>query len=94
MCCKKKRMKVLKFLLDHMLKNDVSPDVGTYSLLIHGLSKSGKLEHACLFFEEMVLKGLTTKPGTLKLLVGELESKGMLKEKEHVENLMARISEK
>lgn len=93
MCCRKKRMKVLKFLLVHMLKNDLSPDVGTYSLLVHGLCKSGKLEAACKYFEDMVLQGLTPKDITLRLLVRTLESKEMLKEKERVENLMARVSE-
>ncbi|KAK7345937.1 hypothetical protein VNO77_16553 [Canavalia gladiata] len=92
MCCRKKRMKVLKFLLDHMLKSNISLDVGTYSLLVHGLCNSGKLEHACSFFEEMVLQGLIPKRNTLKLLVENLESKSMLKEKEHVEKLMERIS--
>ncbi|KAJ1384368.1 Tetratricopeptide-like helical domain superfamily [Sesbania bispinosa] len=93
MCCKKKRMKVLKFLLDHMFKNNLSLDVATYSLLLHGLCKSGKLEYACSFLEEMVLRGFTPKHSTLKLMVGELESKSMLKEKEHVEKLMARVSQ-
>ncbi|KAK7253151.1 hypothetical protein RIF29_37626 [Crotalaria pallida] len=94
MCCKKKRMKVLKFLLAHMFQNDLSPDVGTYCILVHGVCKSGKLDVACSFFEDMVLQGLTPKDSTVKLLVGELESKGMLKEKEHVENLMARVTHK
>lgn len=93
MCCKKKRMKVLKFLLDHMFSNDLSPDVGTYTLLVHGLCKGGKLEDACSYLEEMVLQGLTPKHGTLRLLAGELESKSMLKEKEHVEELMAHVSQ-
>ncbi|CAJ2650930.1 unnamed protein product [Trifolium pratense] len=91
MCCKKKRMKVLKFLLDHMFKNDLSLDVGTYTLLVHSLCKSGKLAEACTFFEEMVLKGLTPMQSTLKLLVEKLESKSMLKEKDRVEELMARV---
>jgi pentatricopeptide repeat protein len=91
MCCKKKRMKVLKFLLDHMFKNDLSLDVGTYTLLVHSLCKSGKLAEACAFFEEMVLKGLAPLPSTLKLLMEKLESKSMLKEKDRVEELMARV---
>ncbi|CAL5187357.1 unnamed protein product [Lathyrus oleraceus] len=91
MCCKKKRMKVLKFLLDHMFKNDLSPDLGTYTLLVLSLCKSGKLVEACGFFEEMVLKGLTPMQSTVKVLVGKLEFKSMLKEKEHIEELMARV---
>ncbi|XP_057756889.1 pentatricopeptide repeat-containing protein At3g22670, mitochondrial [Arachis stenosperma] len=91
MCCRKKRMKVLRFLLDHMLRNDLSPEVGTYTLLVHGMCRSGKLESACSFFEEMVLQGLTPKEVTRKLLLGELESKNMIKEKQHIEDLMARV---
>ncbi|XP_027361675.1 pentatricopeptide repeat-containing protein At3g22670, mitochondrial [Abrus precatorius] len=93
MCCKKKRMKLIKFLLDHMLKNDVSLDLGTYTLLVHRTCKSGKLEHACLFFEEMVWRGFTPKPNTLPLLVRMLQSKRMFKEQEHVQKLMERVSE-
>lgn len=89
MCCRKNRMKVLNFLLDHMFRNNLSLEVGTYSLLVNGLCKSGKLESACLFFEEMVLGGLAPMKGTFKTLVGELESNSMVKEKEHIENLMA-----
>ncbi|QHO41729.1 hypothetical protein HN51_007570 [Arachis hypogaea] len=41
MCCGKKRMKVLRFLLDHMY---LSPEVGTYTLLVHGINS--KRSHA------------------------------------------------
>ncbi|XP_014519452.1 pentatricopeptide repeat-containing protein At3g22670, mitochondrial [Vigna radiata var. radiata] len=94
MCCRKKRMKVLKFLLDHMLKNDISLDLATYSLLVSGLCKSGRVEDAYSFLEEMVSQGMTPKPNTLKLLIGELESKSMSEEKERVEKLMDRFSQK
>ncbi|XP_028776380.1 pentatricopeptide repeat-containing protein At3g22670, mitochondrial-like [Neltuma alba] len=90
MCFRKKRMKVLNFLLDHMFRNDVSLDLATYSLLINGLCESGKLERACFFFEEMVLQGLRPMSRSFKTLVGELQSRGMLKEKEHIENLCGR----
>ncbi|KAK4257970.1 hypothetical protein QN277_007490 [Acacia crassicarpa] len=91
MCIRKKRMKVLNFLLCHMFKNDVSLDVATYSLLITRLSRSGKLDRACSFFEEMVSQGLDPmQNGTFKTLVGELQSRSMLKEKEHIESLCHR----
>ena len=89
MCCKKKRMKVLKFLLDHMFKNDLSPDQGTYTLLLQSLSNSRKLVEACMFFEEMVSKGFTPTETTIKLLMRKLEIKSMLKEKDHIEELIA-----
>jgi len=89
MCCKKKRMKVLKFLLDHMFTNDLIPDLGTYTLLVQSLSNSGKLVEACTYFEEMVSKGFTPMETTVKLLMRKLEIKSMLKEKDHIEELMA-----
>uniref|UniRef100_A0A5B7B8L1 PROP1-like PPR domain-containing protein n=1 Tax=Davidia involucrata TaxID=16924 RepID=A0A5B7B8L1_DAVIN len=88
MCCRMKRIKVLSFLLSHMFKSDVSIDLGTYSLLVHGLCKSGKLEHACSYFEEMVLKGFVPKDSTYKMMIEELEKKGMEKAKKGIEELM------
>ena len=89
MCCRNKRMKVLSALLNHMFKNDISLEVGTYTLLVHGLCKSEKLEWACLFFEEMVSKGLVPNDSTHKLLLIELEKKSMVEAKERVEKLMS-----
>ncbi|XAR49078.1 hypothetical protein NMG60_11032133 [Bertholletia excelsa] len=88
MCCRKKRMKVLSFLLNHMFENDVSLDLGTYSLLVHGLCKSGLIEHACSFFEEAVLRGFIPQDCTYAMLMKELESKGMKKAKQQIEQLM------
>ncbi|KAK4478110.1 hypothetical protein RD792_017388 [Penstemon davidsonii] len=88
MCCRLKRMKVLSFLLSHMFKNDVSIDLGTYCLLITGLCKNGKLERACLFFEESLMKGFVPMDCTYKNLVNDLEKKGMSKEKQRIEELM------
>lgn len=88
MCCRQKRMKILSFLLSHMFKNDVSIDLGTYSLLVRGLSRNGKLEYACSYFEESVLKGFVPMDCMYKNLVEELEKRGMLKEKARIEELM------
>ncbi|XP_042944494.1 pentatricopeptide repeat-containing protein At3g22670, mitochondrial [Carya illinoinensis] len=93
MCCRKKRMKLLYFLLDHMFRNDISIEVGTYSLLVSELCKSGKLEQACLFFEEMVSKGMVPKDCTCKMLMKELEGKKMTKPMEHYEKLMSKAKE-
>ncbi|KAJ0960105.1 hypothetical protein J5N97_000120 [Dioscorea zingiberensis] len=93
MCCRKKRMKVLYFLLDHMFKNDISIDAGTYALLVRGMCKNGKLENACSFFEEMVLKSFVPKDSTYKMLIEELQGKSMEKEKKHIEKLMLQAKE-
>ncbi|XP_057489733.1 pentatricopeptide repeat-containing protein At3g22670, mitochondrial-like [Actinidia eriantha] len=88
MFCRKKRMKVLSFLLKCMFENDVSLELETYSLLVRGLGKCGKVEHACLFFEEMVSRGLVPKDCTSKILRKELERKGMVKAKAWVDELI------
>ncbi|KZV31610.1 pentatricopeptide repeat-containing protein mitochondrial [Dorcoceras hygrometricum] len=88
MCCKLKRMKVLAFLLRHMFRNDVSVDLGTYTLLVSQLCRNGKLDHACSFFEELVIKGFVPMDCTYKKLVEKLEKEGMLGEKHRIEKLM------
>ncbi|XP_004298015.1 PREDICTED: pentatricopeptide repeat-containing protein At3g22670, mitochondrial-like [Fragaria vesca subsp. vesca] len=94
MCCRKKRMKVLYFLLDHMFKNDISIDAGTYALLVRGMCKNGKLENASAFFEEMVLKGFVPKDSTYKMMIEELQRKSMEEKKKDIEKLMLQAKEK
>lgn len=88
MCCQKKKMKLLGVLLHHMVKNDVSIDVATYILLIRGLCMSGKVEEACLFFEEAMRKGMVPRDSTCKMLVEELEKKGMAETKLKIQSLV------
>ncbi|CAN8258433.1 unnamed protein product [Cochlearia groenlandica] len=88
MCCQKKKMKLLGVLLHHMVKNDVSIDVVTYILLIRGLCMSGKVEEACLFFEEATRKGMVPRDSTCRMLVDELEKKGMCEAKLKIEGLV------
>lgn len=88
MCCRKKKMKLLGILLHHMVKKDVSIDVSTYILLIRGLCMSGKVEEACLFFEEAVRKGMVPRDSTCKMLVEELEKKNMAEAKLKIQSLV------
>lgn len=88
MCCQKKKMKLLGVLLHHMVRNDVSIDVATYILLIRGLCMSGKVEVACLFFEEAMRKGMVPRDSTCKMLVEELEKKGMGEAKLKIQSLV------
>ncbi|XP_010511582.1 PREDICTED: pentatricopeptide repeat-containing protein At3g22670, mitochondrial [Camelina sativa] len=88
MCCHKKKMKLLGILLHHMVKNDVSIDVSTYILLIRGLCMSGKVEEACLFFEEAVRKGMVPRDSTCKMLVEELDRKNMAEAKDKIQSLV------
>ncbi|KAG2321441.1 hypothetical protein Bca52824_014654 [Brassica carinata] len=88
MCCQKKKMKLLGVLLHHMVRNDVSIDVATYILLIRGLCMSGKVEVACLFFEEAMRRGMVPRDSTCKMLVEELEKKGMGEAKLKIQSLV------
>ncbi|PRQ55212.1 putative pentatricopeptide [Rosa chinensis] len=71
----------------------ISIDAGTYTLLVRGMCKNGKLENTCSFFEEMALKGFVPKDSTYKMLLEELQGKNMEKEKKHIEKLMLRARE-
>lgn len=86
-------MKVLDFLLSHMLNNDVSIDHTTYTLLVRGLCNSGKLEQACAFFEEMVLKGMIAKSSICTMLVEKLEKEDMIEAKQKVQELVPNVQE-
>ncbi|KAI4384387.1 hypothetical protein MLD38_002552 [Melastoma candidum] len=83
-----KRIKIIQFSLDHMFKNDVIIDLSTYALLVHGLCKSGHVEEACLYFEEMVQKGFVLWVSTSKLILQKLKSMTLEKEKKHIEKLL------
>ncbi|CAK7327097.1 unnamed protein product [Dovyalis caffra] len=93
MCCKMKDMKVLEFLLSHMSKNNVSIDLSTYALLIRQLCESGKLEHACFFFQDAVLNGMVPMDKTCEILLNELGRNNMAEMKEKIENLMLQTKE-
>ncbi|KAH8495733.1 hypothetical protein H0E87_018790 [Populus deltoides] len=94
MCCRRKSVKLLKFLLSHMFKNNVSVDLGTYTLLVNEFCRNGKLEHACFYFQEAVLKGMVPMVKTFKALVEELEQKNMKEMKEKIEKLMFQARER
>ncbi|XP_031476835.1 pentatricopeptide repeat-containing protein At3g22670, mitochondrial-like [Nymphaea colorata] len=92
--CWRKWMKVLAYLIHDMHEKDISLDLGTYTLLIRGLCGVKKLTHACLFFEEMVLKGHVPKYRTYQLLMEELDKNGMWKKKEIIQQWMAQAEGK
>ncbi|XP_008804966.1 pentatricopeptide repeat-containing protein At3g22670, mitochondrial [Phoenix dactylifera] len=88
LCCKKKWTKLLLYLLAYMCKKDVSLDLSTYTLLVHGLCQNGKLDQACLFFEEMVSKGFIPKENTYNIIIKALERGNMERVKAKVQQLM------
>lgn len=90
MCCNLKRMKVLSFLLNHMFKNNISLDLGTYALLVNRLSANGRIEKACSLFEESVDRGFLPTNTMYAKLVDLLQKKGMEVEKHRIQELMQR----
>ncbi|KAJ8430337.1 hypothetical protein Cgig2_008430 [Carnegiea gigantea] len=88
---KENRMKVLNYLLQDMFRKNVSIDLATYNLLVTALCKNGKLEHACSFFEHVILKGKVPRDSTYKMLVKKLEDKNMPKAKQQIEKLMSDV---
>ncbi|CAI0465860.1 unnamed protein product [Linum tenue] len=88
LCCKKKALRVLKLVLNHMFANDVSIDLGTYELLVRGLSMSGKLEEACMFLQEAVSKGMVPKDKLFMSLLEDLQGQGLTEAEENVKKLM------
>ncbi|KAJ3673299.1 hypothetical protein LUZ60_006673 [Juncus effusus] len=87
-CCKNRWVKILNFLLGQMFRRDISLDLGTYTLMINGLCRNGKLVQSCLFFEGMVLKGFIPKDETYNNLIKGLETRQMYEAKRKVNELM------
>ncbi|KAI0497860.1 hypothetical protein KFK09_021098 [Dendrobium nobile] len=85
--CARKWMRVLLYLLGHMFKRDISLDLGTYTLLVRGLCRTGKLKQACIFYEEMILKGFIPRSHSSAILLEALERKNMVAAKSRVQKL-------
>ncbi|PKA58269.1 Pentatricopeptide repeat-containing protein [Apostasia shenzhenica] len=89
--CRRKWMRVLLFLLGHMFRRDISIDLGTYTLLVHGFCRNGKVKHACIYYEEMIWKGFVPKQHTNYLLLEALERKNMDAAKLRIQKLISKI---
>ncbi|KAE8694816.1 Rna-directed dna methylation 1 isoform 1 [Hibiscus syriacus] len=88
--------KALK-LLKRMEEDSCKPDISTYAPLLKMccrkkrmkvLSFFGKLEQACAFFEEMVLKGMRPKDSICRILVEKLEEEDMTEAKQKIQELV------
>ncbi|KAG9452163.1 hypothetical protein H6P81_005067 [Aristolochia fimbriata] len=68
----------LRKLLDDMVnKHHICLDLGTYTLLIHGLCHIGECEWAYFLFVEMISKDITPRYKTCNLLLEEVGKKNM-----------------
>jgi pentatricopeptide repeat protein len=76
-----------------MFDNNVRIDLSTYALLIRELAESGKLEHACFFFQDAVLNGIVPKDRTYEILLKELGQNNMVEMKGKIEKLMLQAKE-
>ena len=80
---------MLSFLINEMVnKHQLSLDLATFSLLIHGLCKNGRLDWAFLLFEEMVNQEIVPRNQTWKLLLKEAEEKSMSSTVEKIKDLV------
>ncbi|KAF2283573.1 hypothetical protein GH714_012039 [Hevea brasiliensis] len=82
-------------LLQRMEEDSCKPDIQTYAPLLKMCCKkkrmkNGKLEHACFFFKETVLKGMIPEDGTYKMLLEVLEKNDTTEAKEKIQKLMLR----
>ncbi|CAK7327095.1 unnamed protein product, partial [Dovyalis caffra] len=77
---RKKNMRLLKFLWSHLFKNNKKRK--------NQLHMNRKLEHACFYFQEALLKGMVPMDTTYKLLLKKLERQNMAELKGKIEKLM------
>ncbi|XP_039125328.1 pentatricopeptide repeat-containing protein At3g04130, mitochondrial [Dioscorea cayenensis subsp. rotundata] len=83
---------LLSDLLNEIVnKNQLSLDVSTYSLLIHGLCKEGKIEWACNLFEEMIGFDISPRFETCRLLLDEAGQRGLYDIAERIKSLLTKI---
>ncbi|OMO81425.1 hypothetical protein COLO4_23614 [Corchorus olitorius] len=77
---------LLSELLNDMVnKHHLSLDMSAYSLLIHGLCRANRTQWAYKLFEEMILKDITPKYRTCRLLLEEVKEKNMHDAAEKIE---------
>lgn len=90
LCLKKgKTVDLLSFLMNDIVnKYQLSLDLATYSLLIHGLCRVGKTDWAFLLFEEMINQEIVPRNRTWKLLLKEAEERSMHGTVERIKDLM------
>lgn len=82
----------LNKLLDEMVnKHHLSLDLATYTLLIHGLCRANKCEHAYKLFEEMIGKEITPRYVTCRLLLDEIQQKSLYVAADRVEEFMRQM---
>ncbi|KAJ0976971.1 hypothetical protein J5N97_012445 [Dioscorea zingiberensis] len=94
MCLKTITMKeelLSELLNDIVNKHHLSLDLSTYSLLIHGLCKTGNIGWACNLFEEMVEMDISPRTQTCRLLLDEAGQRGLYDIVERIKSALKQI---
>ncbi|XP_068635835.1 pentatricopeptide repeat-containing protein At3g04130, mitochondrial-like [Aristolochia californica] len=82
----------LRKLLDDMVnKHHICLDLGTYTLLIHGLCHVGECEWAYFLFCEMISKDITPRYKTCNLLLEAVEKKNMYDAVENIKTCVKQM---
>lgn len=83
---------MLSILMNDIVnKHYLSLDLSTYTLLIHGLCRSGKLEWALLLFEEMISQEIPPRSRTCNLLLHEAEERSMYGIVDRIKDMVKQI---
>lgn len=79
MLSKLNRLELIREIWSDMVATGVSPDLNSYTLLIHGLCEKQKWREACQFFMEMIEKGFLPRKVTFEMLYRGLIQSNMLR---------------
>ncbi|XP_020111965.1 pentatricopeptide repeat-containing protein At3g04130, mitochondrial isoform X2 [Ananas comosus] len=80
-----------RLLNDIMDKHNLSLDLDTYTLLIHGLCRVGDTEWACLLFDDMLGREILPRYETCKLLMDEARRRNMEANVERIQTVMDQL---
>lgn len=80
-----------KLLDDMSSKHQLSFDLSTYALLIHGLCKANKAEEAYYYFTKMIAQDITPRYVTCRLLLDEIKQNNMRDAATRVEDFMKKM---
>lgn len=82
---------ITKLLDDIVKKHHLCLDLSTYTLLIHGLCKTKKCEHAYQLFKDMTRQNIKPRYLTCSLLLDEIRQKNMYDEAEMIRDFMKKM---
>ncbi|KAM7522724.1 hypothetical protein LguiA_012626 [Lonicera macranthoides] len=91
--CKDRMVSDARNLFDEMIEKGISPDVVTYTSLIHGLFNLGLWEEVNKLLRQMVEQKVSPNLLTFSIIVDALCKEGMVREAEGVVEFMIQLGE-